>query len=217
MVFGGEASWRWKMMVASTDRSYDVFWRQAARWLASSAPDPVAITIPAQAEPDDPLSVDLDARDAAFVPVPDADVEATITDPGGASQPLKMRRANGASGHFSSAWRPDRPGLYHIQGSARQGSTPLGSADRWMLVGGTDREFVEPRLNEGFLRRVARGSGGRYVRASEASQVPAWLEAVVPQNSAPERRDLWHEPWAFAIIVMMLSMEWILRRRWGLR
>jgi uncharacterized membrane protein len=217
MVFGGEASWRWKMMVASTDRSYDVFWRQAARWLASSAPDPVAITVPTQAEPDDPVSIDLDVRDAAFAPVPDADVDATITTSGGEAQPLKMRRANGANGHFSSAWRPERPGLYHVQAGARQGSTPLGAADRWMLVGSADREFAEPRLNEGFLRRVARGSGGRYVRAAQASQVPAWLQAVVPRNSAPERRDLWHEPWAFAIIVLLLSMEWILRRRWGLR
>ncbi|HWW87050.1 MAG TPA: hypothetical protein VNZ26_25815, partial [Vicinamibacterales bacterium] len=104
-----------------------------------------------------------------------------------------------------------------IQGNARQGSTPLGSADRWMLVGGADREFAEPRLNEGFLRRVARASGGRYVRASEAARVPDWLKGVVPQNSPPEQRDLWHEPWAFAIIVVLLSMEWILRRRWGLR
>jgi hypothetical protein len=33
----------------------------------------------------------------------------------------------------------------------------------------------------------------------------------------PEYRDLWHEPWAFALIVLLLSAEWILRRRWGLR
>ena len=33
----------------------------------------------------------------------------------------------------------------------------------------------------------------------------------------PEHRDLWHEPWAFALIVLLLSAEWILRRRWGLR
>ena len=41
MVFAGEASWRWKMMVPSTDRTYEFFWRQAARWLSSAAPDPV--------------------------------------------------------------------------------------------------------------------------------------------------------------------------------
>jgi hypothetical protein len=100
---------------------------------------------------------------------------------------------------------------------ARRGATRLGAADQWMFVGGADREFANPRLNEGFLRRVARNSGGRYVRAGEASKVASWLQETVPQNAAPERRDLWHEPWAFAFIIVLLSTEWILRRRWGLR
>jgi hypothetical protein len=86
-----------------------------------------------------------------------------------------------------------------------------------MYVGGADREFADPRLNEAFLRRVARASGGRYVRAADTSRVVSWLQSATPQNAAPERRDLWHEPWAFAAIVVLLSAEWTLRRRWGLR
>ena len=153
----------------------------------------------------------------AFAPVADATVDATLTQPGGATQAVKLRHADPASGRYTAALAPDQPGLYRIHAEARRGTTSLGAADRWMYVGGADREFADPRLNEGFLRRIARNSGGRYVRAAEAARVPAWLEATVPQNAAPERRDLWHEPWAFALVVVLLSAEWILRRRWGLR
>ena len=104
-----------------------------------------------------------------------------------------------------------------VHAEANRGSTPLGAADRWLYVGGADREFADPRLNEGFLRRVALNTGGRYVRAGEASRIASWLQAAVPQDAAPERRDLWHEPWAFALVVGLLSAEWIQRRRWGLR
>jgi uncharacterized membrane protein len=217
MVFAGEASWRWKMMVASSDRTHEFFWRQTARWLSSSAPDPVAISLPDAPEPGDAVSVDVDARDAAFAPVTDATVEATLSAPGGESRPLKLRHADPAGGRYTAAIAPDEPGLYKIHAEARRGTASLGTSDRWMYVGGSDREFADPRLNEGFLRRVARNSGGRYVRAGEAARVPAWLEATVPQNAAPERRDLWHEPWAYALVVILLSAEWILRRRWGLR
>jgi hypothetical protein len=55
------------------------------------------------------------------------------------------------------------------------------------------------------------------VRAADAGRIPGWLSAAVPQNAAPARRDLWHEPWAFGAIVALLSVEWTLRRRWGLR
>jgi hypothetical protein len=217
MVFAGEASWRWKMLAPSTDRSYEFFWRQAARWLSSGAPDPVAITVPDAPEPGDAISVEVIARDAAFAPVPDAAIDATLTAPGGTTAPLKLRRVDATSGRFNATLGPEQAGLYRVHAEAKRGATPLGAADRWMYVGGADREFADPRLNEGFLRRVARNSGGRYVRAADASRIPAWLQAAIPQNAAPERRDLWHEPWAFGLIVALLSGEWILRRRWGLR
>jgi uncharacterized membrane protein len=217
MIFAGEASWRWKMLVPSTDRSYEFFWRQAARWLSMSAPDHVAIRVPDAPEPGDAITVDVDARDASFAPVPDAIVDATLTLPGGASQPVKLRHADPAGGRYTAALGAEQPGLYRVHAEARRGATALGSADRWFYVGGADREFADPRLNQGFLRRIARASGGRYVRAADASKVPAWLEATAPQNATPESRDLWHEPWAFALIILLLSAEWILRRRWGLR
>jgi uncharacterized membrane protein len=217
MIFAGEASWRWKMLVASSNRSYEFFWRQAARWLTSTAPDPVAITVPDAPEPGDSISIDVDARDATYAAVPDASVDLTLTSPGGVATPIKLRHADAAGGRFTAALRPEQAGLYRLHAEARRGSNPLGSADKWMYVGGADREFADPRLNEGFLRRIARTSGGRYVRAAEASRVASFLEASEPANAAPEHRDLWHEPWAFALIILLLSAEWILRRRWGLR
>jgi hypothetical protein len=33
----------------------------------------------------------------------------------------------------------------------------------------------------------------------------------------PEWRDAWHTGWMFAFIVLAVSLEWGLRRRWGLR
>lgn len=217
MVFAGEASWRWKMMVPSADRTYEFFWRQSARWLASTAPDPVSIAVPAAPEPGEALTVDVDARDATFAAVPDAEIDATLTAPGGATQAMTFRHTDAAGGRYTAALKPEQPGLYRVHAEARRNRVSLGTADRWMYVGGADREFADPRLNEGFLRRLARDSGGRYARASEASRVPSWLQSATPQNAAPERRDLWHDPRAFALIVVLLSAEWILRRRWGLR
>jgi uncharacterized membrane protein len=218
MVFAGEASWRWKMMVASTDRSYEFFWRQAARWLTTAAPDPVVVGVPDAAEPGDSIPIEVDARDGSYAPVPDAAVEATITPPGGgAPQTLKLRHADPAGGQFAAAVTLDRPGLIRVQAEAKRGSQSLGAADRWMYVGGADREFTDPRLNEALLRRVARESGGRYARPADAAHVIDWLKDTIPQTAAPERRDLWHEPWAFALVAMLICAEWILRRSWGLR
>jgi uncharacterized membrane protein len=217
MAFGGEASWRWRMMLASTDRSYEMFWRQASRWLAETSPDPVNVTTPEALEPGDSAELAIDARDASFAPVPDAEVSATLVLPDGSERMLPVRRAAELLGRFTSAFAPDKPGAYHVRVEASRGRQPLGESDRWMLVGGGDREFVDPKLNEAWLRRVSRATGGRYVRAKDAGRVASWLQETAAQRSDPERRDLWHQPWAMALVILLLSGEWILRRRWGLR
>jgi hypothetical protein len=203
-------------MLPANDRTHEFFWRHAARWLASPAPDRVTITAPDTTEPGGVAAVDIEARDSAFAPVPDARVDATVTTPGGDPQPLAVH-STGAAGRFSAAVVTDRPGLYRVHAAARRGSTPLGSVDRWMLVGGAEREFSDPRLNEGYLRRVATASGGRYVRAPDAGRVVSWLRESVPTNAPTEHRDLWDQSSVFLLVVGLFSAEWTLRRRWGLR
>lgn len=215
MVFAGEASWRWRMLQPSTDRSYETFWRQALRWLSSDAPDPVALAFSEDAGPGVPFSVDVVARDQAFVPIADAGVEGTISGPGADARPLQFRSTG--NGRFTATVVPERTGPHRVHVDARRGATPLGTADGWTNVGGSDRELADPRLNEAFLRRIARESGGRYVRAADAASLVADLAAAVPQESEPEQRDLWHEPWVFAAVIALLAGEWVSRRRWGLR
>jgi hypothetical protein len=217
MVFAGEASWRWRMLQPATDRVFEYFWRGAVRWVGGAAPDPVSIQVPDAAEPGDSVDIRLQARDRGFQPVPDAVVEATLTLPGGETRPLTFRHEVGEGGTFTATALLEQPGLHRVRGSARRASVALGDVDRWFYVGGADRELAEPRLNEGFLRRVARVSNGRYVRVADASEIISWLQEAEPQNAAPERRDLWHQPWAFALVIALLSSEWVLRRRWGLR
>jgi uncharacterized membrane protein len=217
MVFGGEASWRWRMMMASTDHSHEIFWRQASRWLAETSPDPVNVVTPDAVEPGDSAEIEIDARDASFNPVAGASVTATIASPDGGSLTLPVRRVVESAGRFSTVFVPEQPGAYHVQVEATRGHERLGTSDRWMLVGAADREFADPRLNETWLRRVARITGGRYLNARDAGRVSEWLQEAARQRAQPERRDLWHQPWAISLIILLLSIEWVLRRRWGLR
>jgi len=205
------------MMRPAADRSYEYFWRGTLRWLGGDAPDPVAVDAPATSEPGDSIDVGVDVRDGAFQAVPEASVEATLTVPGGNASSLTVRHEAGAGGRFVAALRPEQAGLYRVRAAARRGATALGDADRWFFVGGTDREFADPRLNEGFLRRVAQASAGRYVRAGDTSEIASWLRDRTPEEAASEQRDLWHQPWAFALVMSLMAAEWALRRRWGLR
>src|SRR5204863_4424247 len=82
MMFTGEASWRWRMQLPSEDRTFELFWRQAVRWLAAPTPDPVSIAPMMGIAVGDAAPIAIDVRNDEFSPVRDGDVSISVTVPG---------------------------------------------------------------------------------------------------------------------------------------
>ena len=219
MMFTGEAAWRWRMLMPSADRSYDTFWRQSVRWLAIGAPDPIAIEPPTQASPGDTLQIRVAVRNAAFVGQANALVDVRVRAPDGRIEQLRAGASQDGEddGRYVARFRPEQAGVYRVSVEARRGSGALGSASAVMLVGGSDMEMTDPRVNLQVLRRVAAASGGRLLTAGDGAVLVEALRARTPAARLAATRDLWHNAWSFAAIVVLLGAEWILRRRWGLR
>jgi uncharacterized membrane protein len=219
MIFSGEAAWRWRMMLPASDRSYDTFWRQAVRWLAVSAPDPVTVSAPGDASTGDPLPLRIAVRTSTFEPVTDAAVDVRITAPDGRLQQMRATKELGASGdgQYIAHYRADGPGVHKVAVSARGAGGHTGAGSAAFLVGGTDIEMSDPRVNDRLLRRLAAASGGRAVEGRPGSDLVDALRAAVPAAAVSVRRDLWHTGWSFAAILVLLGAEWLLRRNYGLR
>jgi uncharacterized membrane protein len=219
MVFTGEASWRWRMLLPSTDRGYETFWRQAVRWLATAAADPVAIVPAAATAPGDALALRVAVRDPAFQPLRDAEVSLRIVRPDGRLEDVGAALDDGesASALFGATFTPSQPGVHKVTARARRGGADAGSASASFLVGGADLEMSDPRLNLPVLARLAASSGGRVLEASQAGELLDLLRANAPAAALAARRDLWHNGWSLGMIIALLAAEWLLRRRWGLR
>jgi uncharacterized membrane protein len=217
MVFTGEASWRWRMMLPTSDQSYERFWRQAVRWLAQNAPEPVTIALPAAPAPAEAVPVTIAARDAGYTPRADAIVDIRVTAPSGRIETVPAVPVASQGGQFRASVRATEPGVYRISVDARQGQTSLGTSTGTMLVGGVDPEMSDPRVNEDTLQRVARASGGAVLTAGETSALLERLSAAAPAAVLALRRDLWHTGWSFGILAALLAAEWLTRRAWGLR
>jgi hypothetical protein len=184
MLFTGEAAWRWRMMLPSADHSYERFWRQAVRWLAQSAPEPVTLTLPAAPAEGDGIPVTIAARDKSYAPRPDAVVSVSVTSPSGRVENLRADPLPEKGGSFRAAVRAPEPGIYRVSVDARQGPASLGSSLGTMLVGGVDPEMTDPRLNEDTLQRVARASGGAVIHPAKRARCwPGWTRARRPRCS----------------------------------
>ena len=216
MVFAGEASWRWRMMAPATDTTYETVWRQIARWLTASAPEPVTLAPLEAAMPGTTEVVSVVVRDEEFAAVRDAEVTLRLTLPGGEERQVVAALSSPEEGRYSTSVRLDAEGVYRLVAEARRRHELIGTSSRAALVGGVDLEMSEPRLNEQVLQRIATASGGRVVPAGDAGSLAEWLRAARPGGGPPELRDLWHTGWSLLAIIMLLAAEWVLRRRTGL-
>ena len=217
LLFAGEASWRWRMQMPSSDRTHELFWRQAVRWTATAAPDRVTVASMPPLTPGTSSPVTVDVRNEEFAPLTDAAVHINVTGPDGTTREAGASLVDPATGRYSAEAAFAQPGVYRIRATAVRGAVELGAAVRWVLVGGTDLEMADPRLNDEVLRRIATASGGSYVPAAEADQLPAILAAAQAETAAPRVQELWHNAWVFVAFILLVSTEWMLRRRWGLR
>jgi uncharacterized membrane protein len=219
MVFGGEGAWRWRMGLPSANKTYETFWRQANRWLAAGAPDPIALTLPPAMSVGATGHLAVDVRDAEFHAVPDVSVSMRAFDSTGASRELAPVADRTRAGRFDATFHGDHAGLYRIEADVRRGKESLGTVRDWMLVGGADREMTDPRQNADVLQRLTRDSGGAMLEERDLKSLPQRLSASVARASdAPKREhELWHTPWTFGLVIGMVCVEWGFRRRWGLR
>jgi uncharacterized membrane protein len=217
MVFAGEASWRWRMQLPSNDRSYEFFWRQAARWISTSAPGRVSIGSALPTAPGGTAPITVDVRNNEFAPIGDADVRVHVTGPDRATQDVVATLADPQTGRYSADVRVEETGVYRIRAVAERGGAEVGNATRSLLVGGADLEMADPRLNDEVLRRIAVASGGSYLTADEADRLPSLLASAVLATTVPQLEELWHNTWIFSAFILCLATEWMLRRRWGLR
>jgi hypothetical protein len=77
--------------------------------------------------------------------------------------------------------------------------------------------MADPRVNRALFERLATASHGRVLAEEELGELPGLLRAAAPAAALAVRRDLWHTGWSFAVILVLLGAEWMLRRAWGLR
>ena len=216
VVFAGEASWRWRMMLPAADTTYDTIWRQLSRWLARGTLDAVSVAPIGSPSPGTTEVVSVLVRDPDFAPVRDAEVQVRVAVPGGDERRLTAVLTDAADGRYTASVPFADAGVYRVTAEARRGGATLGAAERAILAGGTDPEMADPRLNEPVLQRLAEQTGGLYLRPDEVTRIAPRLQTSRVVDGPPELRDLWHGAWSLLAVIALLAAEWGWRRRVGL-
>jgi uncharacterized membrane protein len=218
-----DETWRWRYGVA--DLYHQRWWNQLARWAMRM---PFAVqneflqltTDRAQYETADPILVTARLRDQQGKGVVSGDVQ------------VVCRRVEGSSQIVQTvSMRPDETiaGLYRATvtglpaGSYELSVTAAGIPDRSLalacpvaVVAKDNPELQELACNEPLLRELAETTGGAYLHEEAGEQLLDLLLPLSHAETAETQTALAESYFWFVPVVLLLSVEWWLRKRAGL-
>jgi hypothetical protein len=81
---------------------------------------------------------------------------------------------------------------------------------------GKGAELVNLSCDEDLLKAIAADSGGTYLREEEAGRLAALLKPLSTGRVVVTQTRLAESYWWFAPVILLLTLEWVIRKRIGL-
>jgi uncharacterized membrane protein len=142
-----------------------------------------------------------------------------------ASVPMVITSANGrqtvtllpvGAGHRQYEGETTLWTIGHYTLAAKPGVLPAAVKPVKIDVAVSGREFATLTSDPAALARLVAGTGGAVVPLAGQKA----LAQLIPDRSVEvairQSRQLWNKPWALALLIVLLTIEWILRKRAGL-
>lgn len=208
MATGG--TWRWQMSMPLEDMSHETFWRQLARGLVANSPLPFELSTTVENE---------EIRVRAQVRDPDAEenqglaVAAVVSSDYGPAMTLELLPSSNQPGVYEASFNPADTGLFSVEAISRVGDTPISST-RSGIRYEQNQEAFDIRQNRDLLENLAAATGGQYWQAQDWNDLPEAISYSTAGITEQDVRYLWDAPIIFIFLVLLKTMEWLLRRRW---
>jgi uncharacterized membrane protein len=212
-------AWLWRMHadVPLEDTRHQTAMRQLLRWLTADVPERAEfLALTSQVGRGEPIAFDVEVHDAGWQPVNGASVTARLTAPSGTVREVTLDLVPGTDGLYRGAAPARESGEYAIEAVAVSGGDTLTVEPAFARVGDVGREYFGAEMRAGVLRRIAAETGGRSYLPATVSSLPRDVVYTERGITRTEQLDLWDMPIVFLLLVVLLSAEWGLRRRWGL-
>lgn len=223
-----EGLWRWELLPGIDERDnqvesiYGVLWVRALQWLASGGEFLPGQDISLQADrvtadANEPINLRISTR---YVETDDLDLQLIATHSTGASQTLSPTLSD-SSGTYTASFKPEQTGTYTIQLTAPgradliEPGQPLTTR---LAVIDRSPERRDTSAKPDLLKQLVEPTGGKCLTMGEIDPVIDYMQTLQALSGREDTVDYAFNTWpVFALIAGCLGLEWIFRRRMGLR
>ncbi len=218
LALGSDSSFRWGVTTAGMTgdaSAYDRFWDRALRWLAADPRlDPARIeTDRERYGPGASLEAKLALRDRDYRAVASEAIELAVADNAGVERSVARAQSDAQGNASTQLLVPSDPGGYRLL--ARRANGEVLAEEGFVVEEGGD-ELADPRPRHALLEGIARATGGRSFDVGAELDLKA-LDRTRGRTLGSRVQAPFSSAWALAALIALFSIEWMLRRAWGLR
>jgi hypothetical protein len=212
--------WRWKLQTATKQLNlFDSFIYNSVKWLMSFKEQrQVAIKttkkLYAQGEP---VEFSAEVYDASYNPVTDAEVRIRINHNKSTDEIILNSIG---SGLYEGTYQTSQAGDFSYTGTAFRNNKALGTDKGSFNIGEIDIEQLNPTMDYEFLSSLANNTGGKFFYYPEMNELYPVLKNI-QQSTSKEKTSvnelrLWSNEWLLILIIVLLGIEWFIRKQSGM-
>ncbi len=231
--FTADTTWRWDLPMRATgaDSPYHRFWGQLIRYLARAevkthrAKPSVLLRLQRTClQPGETAKVSLRATGEGGSKIDPSHLRCTLSPLGGSAvQTLTLLpRPQPAPGLLETVFSAPPPGRYTLRAAAfDEAGKEIASDELPVVVAGSSVETDRLARDQELLRRLAERSGGQVVELTELGRLVGQIverhRNPAQDNPTVQTYRVYHFPLMFGAFVALVTVEWVLRRRWQLQ
>lgn len=165
---------------------------------------------------DDQIQLYAHVLDDAYDPINQSGFEVNITRLDAADAPaqsITLRPDLTSPGLYGGYFSPPTSGRYQML--ANDADLEISSSTEFQVID-TNDEMASSDMQSTRLQKMADLSGGKYLVATQLSELPNLINRDPHTTTVRTDRSLWDNGWILLLLVSLMGFEWIVRRKYDL-
>ncbi len=212
--------WRWQLQTAESNQDFfPNFMNEIVKWLSlSDHQSRFRITTNKKIySPGEEVIFSAQLYDQTMTPVDTAKIDLNISHNSKISELTFISAGNGI---YTSSFNPSEPGDYKFTGKTNAAGLTNNAVSGRFSIDEIPAEKIDTRMREAFLKSLAIATGGNYYSIENHSQLAGILKKLNANSSkesfSKKEYSPYRDEWILALIVLLFSSEWFIRKRTGM-
>jgi hypothetical protein len=217
----GYGIWRWRLLVQDspqTEKLLSLFIINAVRWLTSKDEDKKINVVPSKETFSTGEVVEFTGQvyDDEYRQVDGAEVKLELIQ---GAQKTEVVLSGIGNGRYEGGFSGFAEGDYEYTAKVLSNGVSLGEDKGKFSIGKMNIEFLDTKMNKQLLEQIADKTGGEYASIENSGNIISTIRKHKFSSlevTTTKEIELWNWEYLAGFLIIVLALEWFIRKRGGL-